>query len=712
MSIHHAWRVLLLTLLVGVTFIPASIQAFASTPYKGVAVSGKSPRQQAVCGNANTLFLPVSMARTEEAPPPPEGPPTQDAESASLGQLTVEGVMPETFNSRIGSMTIAVDCVTFTPESERIHLLLNQQAVPSDTLTITTDTITIQGAWVDGWNDVQLYAEDSRGASLGTAMGFWAGNESLTVTVQDEAGVPVAGVTVTTSLGDDQTIQSVGTTSGAGTVTFQNLPDRTIMLEARTATNDFATLAVTGSSGAATLTLLGFNPPSSVDNNDFSQGLEGWEIGTAPVTLIPHVEEGMEAHAADAQNLDLQLGTSGEGAQRISRTFETTPGTENVVVRYRFQTEEVPGGYYGQEWNDYFSVSVRAQNSGASAEANSMNGLGLGAFDGAGATAWREEILPVDKEGDVVQVDITVANVGDELFDSQVVVDLIIERELVITALALNDIDRSTLTYLSADDHLYFDGNTRIFGTITIEGPEDATIDSVELEVLQGGGVVARGTLADEARGALLQTLGSDERVSIGNTQLLFELPSTQAALVNGDADGTVTLRVRAKAGDKEAEREFGDVEILVRYDQPNRYPAGSAPANRDGHRGGDDWVKPSVKEIIEHFADITVGDISNMNGGSFAPDHAGHRDGFELDGWFPAYNALNAVTATTIIGHLNDATYGSNITTVYVTFQPINTNAFWNAIKNVELDDGRRARDVIRPASGHDTHFHWIVAP
>jgi hypothetical protein len=711
MSIHPSGRWLLLTLLVGIALIPAPLHAMLPAPFKGYSELFKAPVQQAVCPNANTLFLPLATARTGEAPPPPDGPPDHSVEGTSFAQVTVEGITDEIFNPLTATVTLRLECATFTADTERLHVMMNQQEIFSDTITVTTDTLTIQGQWEEGWNDLHIHTEDSRERPIEEHLGFWAGNQTLTVTVQDSTGAPVAGAEVTAALGDDQTIHIVGTTSAEGLVTFTHLPDRTIILEARTATNHFATSAVTGSSGNATLILLGFNLPSTVDNNDFSLGLAGWDIGDAPVTLIPHEEDG-GGIAPDGQNMDLQLSTLGEGAQRISRTFETNPGTENVIVRYRFRTDEVPGGYYGQEWNDYFSVSVRAQNSGATAEANSMNGLGLGAFDGEGATTWREETLPVDKEGDVVQIDITVANVGDDLFDSHVVIDLVVERELVVTALALNDIDHAPLAFLSADDHIYFEGNTRIFGTITIEGPEDATIESVELEVIQGGGVVARGNLADSARGALLQTLGSDEQVAIRNSQLLFELPSAQAALINGAEDGTVTLRVKVTAGDKEAEREYGDVAILVRYDDTNRYPNSSDPDDRDGNRGGDDWVTPSVKRIIEHFPGILVGDISNMNGGSFAPDHAGHRGGFEMDGWFQGYNARNAATAATIIGHLNDPTYGSNITTIYVTFQQNNNNVFWNAIKNVILDDGRRARDVIRPAGNHATHFHWIITP
>lgn len=97
------------------------------------------------------------------------------------------------------------------------------------------------------------------------------------------------------------------------------------------------------------------------------------------------------------------------------------------------------------------------------------------------------------------------------------------------------------------------------------------------------------------------------------------------------------------------------------------------------------------------------------MHAGSFAPDHGSHRTGNDVDGWFPGYNNRDANTAETIINQLNDPS-GSNISIVFVTYQQTATNAFWNAIKNVTLTDGRLASSVIRPLGGHGSHFHWRI--
>jgi hypothetical protein len=61
-----------------------------------------------------------------------------------------------------------------------------------------------------------------------------------------------------------------------------------------------------------------------------------------------------------------------------------------------------------------------------------MNGLGLSSFDAGGATDWREFTLPVNEASDTIQVDLTVANVADGLFDSALVVDFIAKPKVKI----------------------------------------------------------------------------------------------------------------------------------------------------------------------------------------------------------------------------------------------------------------------------------------
>ncbi|MEM9103990.1 MAG: hypothetical protein AAGB12_16915, partial [Pseudomonadota bacterium] len=546
---------------------------------------------------------------------------------------------------------------------------------------------------------------------------------------------------VTATLNDENTITSELQVNG-GAFTFLNVPNNTVLFQA-VVDGNFGIVGINGGDTLANIAILPFNEPSLIDNNDFSLGtLDGWEINGARVSLSSHQEElssELKAEAslllsnqkkfyledklpriprsakptlspvplmtndvlllnADQPDLDLDLTTAGEGVQRISRTFNTSVGTQSVTVRYRFITSEVPGGYFGTQFNDYFSVSIRSMSGGIAQESNSMNGLGLPSFDAVGATTWREETLEVNPNGDTIQIDLAVANVGDGALDSTLRVDLIEENQLRISELTLNDIDNTPLNYLSASQHTYFNGNTRIHATITIEGAAEATISEIMLEVIQGGSVVVTGTLTPTAQNTLLQQLGNDGRVAITGSQHLFDLVPTG---INSANNGQLALRVKVTSSDgEEVIQNAGNVTILRRFLGSNRYGV------RDTNRGGDDWALPSVLDFVDNLNGYLWGDFSNMNAGSFAPDHTSHQTGVDADGWFNGYNARNAATAAFIIAEINAS--NSRISRVYVTFERVATDTFFTAIQNVVLTDGRAAVDVIIPATGHRTHVHY----
>lgn len=712
------------------------------------------------------LKVTINVTEAQEPPDEDDGlPHEEENEMNSPGVVALGGVSETAFNPTSEIVHFEMTGATFSSDPEDAKLFHNSLPVDAGFVQVTPNAVSVSSVLVEGSNEIILVAKDTQGLTVYKEVIVWAGDQTLSGSILDENDQPASGTVITAQLGDDKNVQSVVAGSN-GQFSFVNLPARTIILDAVDTGNRLASIATNGGQGFVQLKLSAFNQPSPIDNNDFSLGTDGWNIGNAPVQIIPHVEtsggvddgggsgggevidlmpqqmtanksvqqaqasitEQRQARARALQNrpapvqsafknsvaasdfisltedgdMDLQLNTQGEGPQTITRAFEIDPGTNNVTVRYRFITSEVPGGYFGTQYNDYFNVSIRSQaGNGSAVESQSMNGLGLGAFDGGGATDWRETSLPVSEEGDTVQVNLTVANVADGILDSQLVVDVVKEKKLAITKLSLKDIDNTNLGFLSTAAHTYFGGNTRIHGTVTVEGAEDDSLSSLVLEVIQGGGVVATANLAQGAQGTLIKSFGSAKKVEITTSQLLFELPSAQAANVNGTSDGTLTLRARAKSQKgEEVTKDAGSVQLLVRFTGGSRY------GGRDAARGGDDWVKPSMREIVDHFG-LTYGDFSNMNGGNFPP-HSSHRNGNDVDGWFSGYNARNAATATQVIAHLNDTTHGSRISMVFVTFDRVATNTFWNAIKDVNLDNGRRARDVILPVAGHTTHFHW----
>ncbi|NUT95579.1 MAG: carboxypeptidase regulatory-like domain-containing protein [Saccharothrix sp.] len=666
------------------------------------------------------------------APPPiqevPAGTePVEEPEYVSEAVAVLEGASEKGFTAVGAPVTFRLSCPTLDRTADSVVVYDNGLPLPSTALTTTENSVTVAGGLAAGRHEVALSARDVHGYAIDARFVLWVGPHTIPVVVLDEAGAPVAGASVVAKLSDDPTVTTSLVTDAAGAGSFTNLPNRSYNVIAQASGNRFATRPSSVFDGTVVLRLLGTGTPSAVDNNDFAHGTDGWDVGSAPVSVIPHVDDSPSVLAAtsgraertpegsaqaaaalapadvtaEAADFDLALDTAGEGQQSISRTFAVEAGVKSVTVRYRFITSEVPGGWFGSEFNDFYNVALRTtQAGGVVSDGNSMNGLGLAAFDAGGATGWRESELAVNPQGDTVRVDLAVANVADGLFDSRVVVDVVKKKKLTVSQVQLRDIDNQPLNYLSASGHTYFGGQTRVHGTITVQGPKEDSLTELALEVVEGGTTV-RGTLAAAVRPTMITAFGDDEQNQVTANQLLFEVPAAQLAGINQTANGQLTLRVRARSSSGEtAERTVGAVTKLVRFDGGNRY------GGRDTAVGGDDWARPTVKSFIDG-AGQTWGDFSNMNGGPFAP-HSSHQSGTSADGWFAGYNNRDAATAATIIGHLN--THGTRIRTVYVTYAAGGT--FAQAIAGVTLNDGRAATAVIRPYGGHTTHFHWEVNP
>lgn len=423
----------------------------------------------------------------------------------SPGVVTLSGASETAFNPRPSTLRFEVGGATLDADPARVHLFVNGLQAPATALQIAPNSVTVPVTLAEGRNDVSFFARDTLGRLLHKAATLWAGSRTLTVSVLDENGQPASGALVTARLGDDKDVSSTATSAG-GLVTFANLPDWTLILEASATGNRIASVATNGGAVFVQLRLRAINAPSAIDNNDFSQGTAGWETGSAPVQIVPHNEgvfiplqtssaaqpsfetqsslaaqslddsaatpsdapepaasraerhaqlqtsappstaQTLSATAGDVEALsalatgegdnDLVLFTAGEGPQTISRTFRVEPGTVEVRVRYKFITSEVPGGYFGTKYNDYFNISLRTQGGGgAGSDSQTMNGLGLSAFSAGGATDWREFKLPVTQSGDVVQVDATVANVADGYLDSQLVLDVVAEPKVTLSDL-------------------------------------------------------------------------------------------------------------------------------------------------------------------------------------------------------------------------------------------------------------------------------------
>ncbi|MBN8439818.1 MAG: penicillin-insensitive murein endopeptidase [Candidatus Accumulibacter sp.] len=602
---------------------------------------------------------------------------------------------------------------------------LNGDLLDDSALSITGDELSVNSTLTDGKNKVLVFAPDGAGARVEGEAVVWAGASAVQGRVVDETGNPVSGATVVAALGDDSTVTATTTTNASGHYVLNNFPARTVLVQV-TGTNGLlgSTASVAGSA-FPDVVLLGFGTPVASLNNDFLAGTSGWiNHNGASLTLVDHVDNPgpaaassslqkvsalfmrwlplSTAHAQAPPTKDLRVGTSGKGPRTVTYTFRPPADTKTARIRYRFQTQEYPT-YFGTKYNDSFNVALRTNSGKSAVVAGAMNELGSAAFASGGSTAWKELTVELATAGEPVQVDLTVANVGDGVVDSAVIVNFVSTSPLSIPQASLFDIDNSSLKYLSAASHTYFNSTTRVHATFKVTGPDSAKLSSLELQVLQAGAVKARGTLTTSLSSSVYTAFGTSG-IKLTGAQLAFEIPASELASVSTATDGPLTLKLVAKADDgRSVEKDMGSVQLLDHWTGTDRY------GGRDDNRGGDDWLTAVTREVCKAVT-VKWGDFSNMNAGSFATDHSSHTKGIDVDGWYAGYNARDAAAATKMIALLNTAGVGNKVKIVYVTHTAIAGNAFYDAYKDVTLADGRKAKKVIQNWGGHESHFHWNV--
>jgi Tol biopolymer transport system component len=643
------------------------------------------------------------------------------------GTLVLRGASPATFNPAGASIWFDLpgDVVD---ETAGFDVTRNEDSFDDQQVRIEGPSIRVDNALIEGRNRFEVIATGSSGREYFLEVTVWAGSHTINGVLQNIT-LPLSGTVTATIRDEDDEASWTVPISRFGTFQFTNVPGISVALLVHTADGRIASTGVRGDTEFVYLRVPVQTPPSTVDNNDLSQGVAGWE-GDGIVGIVPHVESGggIAGVAAAADN-DIVLRTQNIGPRYLKRVFNTKPGSNTVTVRFRFTTTEFPR-FFGTAFDDQYTIVLSSRRgTGFFREQLSMNGLGRVAFDPLGQTAWREVSLPINPDGDIVEFGAVVVNVGDGAFDSDIIIDKISETNVRISRAELLDIDNAPLRYLSASPHEYLDDHrTHIHGRLAIDGSKEDAVKALSLEILRKGEVVATARLAGapgtegdkvkpgSAADQLLRPFGPKGKVEVTAKQLLFTL-GAEREIPAVDTDLELRLAITTELGGLmhatiQKPRRIG---LLVRVTDVNHYSD-----NRDPKRGGDDWARPSLRSLAYAFPAFTWNDFSNMNGGSFAKDHKSHQRGNDADGVFDGYrdpgretingchpsDTVNAVDG--VLAMLSHPVHGPRIRKIFVTCSPkLNpASPFWKALEG-QTFNGRKATDIVKHLNHHFDHFH-----
>ena len=270
---------------------------------------------------------------------------------------------------------------------------------------------------------LSLFALDINGFPIFETFDLYFGNISMPVNLIFSNGSAASGVTVTANLTDYPSVSQSGTTDANGTIIFTNVPLRSISITARTTDNQVGILGTAPSTAGSTVVLMPLQNTTSLAKNVILDEKNPQNISFSNTHAI---------YSSYNNRLNVpgfSIATLGEGLRVTSRYFTSEANSTAIYVRYKFITSEVPGGFFGSQYNDYFSVVIRSESGQFRIASQSMNGLGLGAFDFAsGETDWFTLTLPLTGTPELIRIDVGVANVGDDLYQSSVTVDRIVNE--------------------------------------------------------------------------------------------------------------------------------------------------------------------------------------------------------------------------------------------------------------------------------------------
>ena len=367
-----------------------------------------------ICVFDNQLYIFISIA----CPPPSINCiPDLSKDKLSLATVTLVNADENQFNNANISLMLQLSC----PILDIYNYSISINDIPITSSTNTTSSITILTKFDSDKVIVSLVALDIYGLPIFVSFDLYLGSISMPVHVSFQNGTSAAGVLVRANLTDSIGIGQSGYTNENGTVVFTNVPLRTISLFARTIDNEIALTGIAPSLSGVSLVLLPFGSGISTKTAVFSTMKDqNVSINSSGEQFLRHVTK------RDVELPGFTVTTIGQELQMVSKTLMTEKNSTSVYVRYKFVTSEVPGGYFGSRFNDYFTVTIRSARGNYETLSQSMNGLGLGAFDYAsGATNWYTLKLKVSEEPERIQIDVGVANVADSAYPSSVIIDKI-----------------------------------------------------------------------------------------------------------------------------------------------------------------------------------------------------------------------------------------------------------------------------------------------
>jgi len=129
------------------------------------------------------------------------GPDPSEEEATSSGELKLQGVSENAFNSTNAEISFTLKGATFASDPGLFHVFHQGKLVADAKVQVSNQSVTVAPILEEGRNEILFRGEDTAQGLIGSRVTLWAGDRTLQSRTVDDQGNPVSNSTVVVELG-------------------------------------------------------------------------------------------------------------------------------------------------------------------------------------------------------------------------------------------------------------------------------------------------------------------------------------------------------------------------------------------------------------------------------------------------------------------------------------------------------------------------------
>jgi PKD repeat protein len=646
-------------------------------------------------------------------------------------------------------------------EPEVLSIRLNDFRLPSEAYKLEGKLLTIYPMLIDGENNIEIESLDENDLPIYSSFALYAGSRNINLIINNLSNND--SVDLTYKLPGKENSPTVNVSTKEQEITLLNIPRDDVYIFGDTVLNKTGIVRLDSSINDGEMFLKGYTA-ASLENNDFSDGLTGWDMLKGNASIVDHVQASYEEEGQYGPK-NLRIFPNHDGEVEFIKAIAPENGANAVTFRYRFN---------GSNEKDFYNIVLKTKLSKRVIfESQSLSDALSQPSEGSGKTTWISKTIMVDGPNDHVEIYYYSKHHG-----TAIVLNRISQSKATLASAAITPDDIEISKFSSqeifirnlklTDKRMYNDLKTLSLGYFhpydgfSIQdangqrtGVNDLYLHDIVLTDPNTYFTQFKLKIIDADSNELIGTIDYNE----GSKKLIDQ--SKRFTVISGDfshkklafrilsrtvySARLIKLKIFASNGinsqDFDIPRTYIGLKSMKEhfgFEDYDSFRFGRTKDSRDENQGGDDYVSLEATDYFMKFFTNTYqqgnanykavfNDISILNGGPFryinGTREKSHQVGSNID-----LNFMNLETNSLVYNKGSEQSTMSDFKIIQELALPSVEKIFGNfkivddlikkrslsELKDFSrevysscLDDGRLASDVIKPLLGHDDHLH-----